>query len=508
MSDWTGGYVTDIGYTYGYYPELNPVRVKLAFLHNGLMFPHFGTACELGFGQGVSTNIHAAASATRWYGTDFHPSQAGFARELADASGADVHLYDEAFADFANRPDVPEFDYIGLHGLWSWISDGNREVIVDFIRRKLKVGGVLYASYNTFPGLSAFAPMRHLMTQHAEIIGAQGHGIVKRIDGALAFAEKLLATNPAYVRANSQIAEKFIKMKGQNRHYLAHEYFNRDWHPVHFATMAKALASAKVSYACSAHYPDHLDALNLRGEQRAFLHSVPDPMLRETVRDFMVNQSFRRDYWVKAPHKLSPLEQVEALRAERVVLAGHRPQSIVGALGEATTSDAINSPILDLLADHKAWTLSQIESGVRDKGVTFPQVVNAAMVLIGSGRVVAAQDDSVVAKARGQADRLNAHLNNRARSDNDVEYLASPITGGAIPVGRIEQLFLLAVRQGMKQPAEWAQTAWQIFGAQGQKFVKDGKVIEAAEENLAELTSEASNFADQKLPILKALLVA
>lgn len=36
MSDWTAGYVADIGYTYGYYTELNPLRVRLAFLNAGL----------------------------------------------------------------------------------------------------------------------------------------------------------------------------------------------------------------------------------------------------------------------------------------------------------------------------------------------------------------------------------------------------------------------------------------------------------------------------------------
>ena len=70
MSDWTAGYVADIGYTFGYYAELNPLRVKLAFLNAGLHFPEVGVACELGFGQGVSANIHAAASVTAWYGTD------------------------------------------------------------------------------------------------------------------------------------------------------------------------------------------------------------------------------------------------------------------------------------------------------------------------------------------------------------------------------------------------------------------------------------------------------
>ncbi len=213
MSDWTAGYVADIGYTYGYYAELNPQRVKLAFLNQGLVFPEVSTACELGFGQGLSSNFHAAASVTQWHGTDFNPSQAGFAQELAAASGASAKLYDEAFADFANRPDLPDFDYIGLHGIWSWISDENRQVIVDFIRKKLKVGGVLYISYNTLPGWASFAPMRHLMTEHAEVLGSEGRGIVSRIDGALDFAEKLLATNPLFSRANPLVADRLTKKK-------------------------------------------------------------------------------------------------------------------------------------------------------------------------------------------------------------------------------------------------------------------------------------------------------
>ena len=65
MSDWTAGYVTDIDYTYGYYVELNPLRLRLPFLKAGLVPPLTGTACELAFGQGVSTNLHAAASSAR-----------------------------------------------------------------------------------------------------------------------------------------------------------------------------------------------------------------------------------------------------------------------------------------------------------------------------------------------------------------------------------------------------------------------------------------------------------
>ena len=169
MNDWTAGYVADIDYVFAYHSELNPLRIRLALLSAGLAVPQIETACELGFGQGLSVNIHAAASPIRWYGTDFNPAQAAFAQEVANESGVDSHLFDQAFNEFCQRDDLPDFDYIGLHGIWSWISDENRAVIVDFVRRKLKVGGVLYISYNTSPGWAAMIPMRDILTQHAEV---------------------------------------------------------------------------------------------------------------------------------------------------------------------------------------------------------------------------------------------------------------------------------------------------------------------------------------------------
>ena len=109
------------------------------------------------------------------------------------------------------------------------------------------------------------------------------------------------------------------QIKGQNRQYLAHEYFNRDWRPLWFAEMVDQLAPAKLTYACSATYLDHINALNMTAEQHRFLGEITDPVFRQTVRDFVVNQQFRRDYWIKGPRRMAPLEQAEALRR----LKGH-----------------------------------------------------------------------------------------------------------------------------------------------------------------------------------------
>lgn len=508
MSDWTAGYVADIGYTFGYYAELNPLRVKLAFLNAGLHFPEVGVACELGFGQGVSANIHAAASVTAWYGTDFNPAQASFAQELSEVSGANAKLYDESFADFANRDDLPDFDYIGLHGIWSWISDENRGVIVDFIRRKLKVGGVLYISYNTQPGWAAMVPMRDLLTEHSDVMGRSGMGIVYRIDEALVYVDKLIATNPAYLRANPQIIERINKIKEQNRNYIAHEYFNKDWLPMPFSKMAEWLASAKVQFACSAHYLEHIDSINLTVEQQVLMQETPDAMFRQTVRDFMVNQQFRKDYWVKGARALTPLQRAEKLREQKIMLMLNRNDvslTVTGSLGEAKMTESIYSPILDILADHKAYTFGQIEQKVQDNNISFAQLNETILLLASTGVIASVQDDHVINKAKKTTEKLNVHIMNHARGSTDIAYLSSPVTGGGVMVNRFTQLFLLATHLGKKKPVDWAEFVWEILVAQGQKIVKNGEPLNTKEENIAELLIQANTFAEKQLPIFKAL---
>jgi hypothetical protein len=342
-------------------------------------------------------------------------------------------------------------------------------------------------------------------------MAAPGPGIVSRIDAALEFLDKLFAVNPLYARANPQIAPRLKKIKEQNRHYLAHEYFNRDWHPVPFAEMARVLEAAKLTYACSAHYLDHIDVLNLTAEQQKFLADIPDPMFRQTVRDFMVNQQFRRDYWVKGARRLGPLAQAEMLRKQHVILATPRadvPMKVTGSVGEANLQEAIYGPVLDTLSEHRPRTIGHIEQAVRGRNVTFAQVLQVVMVLGSGGHIWLIQDESMAAKAKGQAERLNARLMDKARASPDISFLASPLTGGGVAVRRFEQLFLLARSQGRKQPAEWAQYLWQVLSSQGQKILKDGKPLETAEQNLAELNEQAKTFAEKRLPVLRAFGVA
>jgi SAM-dependent methyltransferase len=511
--DWTSGYVTEIEYTYGYYRELCPALLRLACLSAG-MAPPAGKPLrylELGYGLGLSLNIHAAAVAGEFWGTDFNPTQVVQARSLADASGSGVKLFDDTFAEFAGRRDLPEFDIIALHGVWSWISDENSRLVVDIIRRKLRAGGIVYISYNCLPGWAPTLPLRHLMKLHADL-AAEATGMVAKLDGALAFAQEVIDSGAFYFRGNPAVGERLKQMTGYNRNYLAHEYFNEDWRVTAFSDVAKCLDKAKLTFVASAHLLDHVDTVNLTAEGDKLLASIKHPILRQSVRDYFVNQQFRRDVFIKGPHRLSALEQQEAMRADAFVLTTHPddvPMKVTGAIAEATLPEQVYRPVIEVLAEKgcSPKKVEQLAAHPKLKELTFSQMIQAILVLTGAEHVHPAQDSANSARTH-YCRALNRHLCERARGSGDILYLASPVTGGGVPVSRFHQLFLLASQLGKKSEAEQAAFAWALISKQGQRVVKDGKALESPEDNMAELTGIAHRFAAKRLPILRALEVA
>ncbi len=512
MDSWSEGYVAEVGYTHGYYPELNPLRLKLALLFSELAFPAVETACELGFGQGLSIATHAAASPVQWHGTDFNPAQASQALDLVRASGASARLRDEAFADYCHRTDLPDFDFIALHGIWTWVSEANRELIVAFLQHKLKPGGAVFMSFNTLPGWSTLAPVRRLMADHLAVATAPADGMGSRIDASLAFIDQVLAANPAFAASAADLSQRVSALKTLDKGYLAHEYFNRSWQPMYFSEVAEWMSRAKLGHACSARYLDHIDALNLTQAQRTLLGQIGDSTLRKTTRDFLANTQFRKDYWVKGARQLKPFEQLQALREQRVVLVTARSEvslSISAPTGEANLAPAIYSPLLDALADHRPRSLAELETLLAAGGVTLAQIGQAVMVLAGQGHVVPAHDEADIQACRTRTDALNLHLMHKARSSAEVTSLASPVTGGGVGVPRISQLFLLARRQGHADAEGWARFAWQVLASQGQALIgKDGKPMTSEADNMAQLAQQARSFADKQLPLLQALQVA
>ncbi|HEY5105801.1 MAG TPA: class I SAM-dependent methyltransferase [Caulobacteraceae bacterium] len=512
--DWTSGYVSEIDYTHGYYRELAPGLIDFALLLSGYEPPSRASMryLELGYGQGLSANIHAAAVPGEFWGADFNPAHAANAQALAERAQSKALFFDDSFADLNAREDMPAFDYLVLHGVWSWVSEDNRRAIVDIIRRRLKVGGAVYMSYNTLPGWAGAMPLRHMMTLHAETAGSDAQGVVGRIDGSIAFGAKLAEVGARYFAANSTAKARLDAIAGQNRNYVAHEYFNRDWAPMYFSDAHDWLSEAKLNYACAAGAMEQMDGFNLTPPQRELINTYPPGVLRETVRDYLLNQQFRRDLYTRGARRLSPLERVERLHEVRVALTVPAEQiryEVEAQLGKVTLKKDVYEPIVEALAaDHSApKRLSEIADSPKLAALPPGALIEGLAVLIGSGRAHPAQSDEEIEQVAPNCASLNGFLIERARIAGDVTWLASPVIGAGVAVGRFEQMFLGARAKGLKTPADWAKNAWDTLAKQNQSIIKNGEMLKTPEANLEELNVQAKALNDGRLSLLQRLRV-
>jgi Predicted methyltransferase regulatory domain len=312
------GYFTGIDYTAHYFRDLNPLRAEFTLLVEGLDTPPPGPCCELGFGQGVSLAMHAAGDTSRgWWGTDLMASHARHAQQLVSAAGVPATAADQSFADFCARTDLPQFAFIGLHGVWSWVSAANRALIADFLRRRLMPGGVVYLCYNVLPAWTPLLPLRSLMTDHERCMGTAAQPAADRVRAAAAFVDQVLSIDSPMVRNIPGMRAGFGKEAAKAPEYLLHEYMNRDWHHTTLVELAAQLEPAQLTWGTSTELLNRLENICLTPDQQKFLAGVSAPLLRESARDLFVGQGLRRDIFVRGARRLPSAEQTAPQPGDR-----------------------------------------------------------------------------------------------------------------------------------------------------------------------------------------------
>lgn len=506
MTD-AGGYVTEIAYTHGFHAQMAPGPMALALAARGIAPPDFSrpfTWCELGFGQGVNLALLAACFPQgRFFGNDILPAHVDGASSLAAAAGAaNLSVSRDGFADYLHA-DLPPMDVIALHGVWSWVGAANRANVVEFIRRHLKPGGIVYVSYNALPGWSHHLPLRHLMKAHLD---GDGGALADRIGRAVTFAGRVAGLGGGYFAATPSALARLEDLGERPAGYLAHEYFNRHWDPQHFSEVAGELAAAGLSFAAPALPSDHLDAHALPVPAREMLVGIADPLLRETVRDFLTNQPFRRDLFIRVDDgtggggtpvvagATGPHPALHRLPFAATGLSARVPGLARLPQGEMAVDRGLCVDLLDRLADGPAPAHALAVAAGQEVG----RVAEALLSLTALGLAAPALGDAAgVATAAAFTHRV---LELSAEGDT-VAVLASPVLGSGVETDRVERLFLLARHQGAP-PVEFA---WQVLDRRGERLLRDGRLITGPAENRAELADRWRRFGRDRLPILRAL---
>lgn len=504
---WNAGYVSEVDYIYGYFPELSPIRLKLALLSRGVSHdvsdsPNY---LELGFGQGISLNINAATSSGEFYGTDFNPSQAAYARQIARAAGKSVKIYDDAFEAFAARADLPQFDIIALHGIWSWISAEGRQAIVDVISDRLKPGGVLYVSYNAKPGWAPIEPLRHLLNIYST--KAATGNLLTRVEESLNFVQKVVDTNSGYFAQYPAIGKMINAIRALDRNYVSHEYFNRNWLPESFSEVSARMSEAKMDFAASANLIENVPGLGVPPHCQEILSGISDLALFETTRDYMVNRQFRRDIYVKGRRQMSSAEIVDRMHDYTFIALANReelPLDLTTAAGPATLREDIYRPVWQTLrsAPDGEMSFGALAEAVATKDVKRAQLAEVLFVLTGRGDVAPVTQSVTCDEDNRASIALNRELCRRSQYSAGVNNLAAPRIGGAVTVGRIQQLILLGMWEKVPNVEEAVlETLW----TQGERLMREGEVLQERDDNLAELRKLVAEVRELTIPMLQKL---
>ena len=463
---WSEGYRVHAGHRMLYNPGTGPTYAAHALRMAGYDPGPLDTCCEIGFGQGVALAVHQAAG-SQWWGADFMPEQVAHARHLAPGA----HLTDESIAQFCARTDLPEFDFVVIHGVWTWVSAANRAAVVDFLTRKLRPGGVLLLSYNTAAGWSSLLPLRDFLRRWIASCEPSGIGPVAAVERAVAAAQALFAAHSAYALHSPLAPAMLDRMADEGGTRIVQEWLGEHWELFHFRDLARSLEEAKLGFACQSGRLQQAPRLWLSAQQSRLLDAIGDPVMRESVQDLLTGQRHRRDYWVKGARRMGGAESALVRQAQRYVMVTP-PEQVelspdIPKAGRTMTRDA-TMPVLEALASGTPRALSEIERVAGRQGVEPPAVHDALMLLWDAGAVQPAQSDDRAEAARAGCAALNGRLLARAGQDTPVPFLANPVTGGAVAVSPLHQLFLQAERVGQGQPGRQAAYAAAALGQEAE----------------------------------------
>jgi SAM-dependent methyltransferase len=501
--DWKDGYITEVEYVHGVYRELGPAVLNFVLLLQSMEpvpLQQGFTYCDLGCGQGESINLFAACHPEgQFHAIDFNYAHIAGARNLARQASVDNATFWEAsFADL-DELDLPQFDFITLHGIYSWVGPENRQRIVDFLRGKLKPGGVVYVSYNSLPGWSTHAPLRQLLSSYAD---TQSGPLEERVERAIQFVGRLKDSNAAFFQANPSARDFFDYICTLPRNYVVHEFFNRDWTLFYHAEVVRNLSAARLNFVGSASFAENQDMLRFSAPLQKVVDEVADRVMRETVKDFSVGPLLRRDVFARGRQKITAAEQLDYV--DRTPFALVVPQAQIDRkalfpIGEVLFDRELYDPILSAL-EVKPQTLEQLlaqgDIGRFGKG----RVIEALMVLLSAECILPAVEPALYTLMTTR--RLNNAILERQIDNLEKKSLASPVVQSNIKVDWLERLLILCEIRENAQPQEFI---WERMQASGRMLAKDGKILETREENMAQLAQVIEIFRSQKLPLLRQL---
>lgn len=508
MTGWSHGYNVSTGYTYGFYRETAPDWIDYALALRGLEPPRRQGGApfrylELGSGQGFGLCLLAAANPEgEFLGIDFSPEHTAHARALAaDLKLTNVQFLEGDFAELGTAwpSEHGAFDYVVMHGIYSWVPQAIRRSIVAILAAATNPGAAVYVSFNTQPGWVSTLPLQHILSLIDQESPARG---MAAIQAGRDLFTKMEAAGSGVTRALPALKARLETIRNKPEAYLVQEYLHENWHPMWCSEVMKELAGAKLALGASATIAENLLPHVLPQAFQEVLAGREEPRLREDLIDCLINQSFRRDLYVRGVRRRNPGDRkwIGQYRFWRTNPADLPEEiSVPTGFGTVALKAAEVAPLMEAIGDgsRSLAELAALPAARKD-----PQLLRQTLVfLIHAGWLNCARREPVAASAAA----VNAAVAAVAAEGGPYRHLAAPVLGSAIPATDAELMMLdLHGRDRAGFEKAGGKLLAQSLARLGRKLGKDGKPLEG-EAEAAEMARISEQFRTRTLPAWRRL---
>ena len=188
------------------------------------------------------------------------------------------------------------YDYIIAHGFYSWVDEETKDNFLRLCKEHLGSNGILYMSYNTYPGWHKMDSVRALLEFANKDIDTLNHR--EKVRHGKTIASKLGTLMLEYDTVKTQQAS-FLQSLRQTLQkqdcYVGHDHLEPVNTPVYFHQCMDHMAEHGFTYLCDCDlnlsFPDVYDETLRTKLQDLAPH---DPLAREQYIDFMLNTAFRK----------------------------------------------------------------------------------------------------------------------------------------------------------------------------------------------------------------------
>ena len=187
-------------------------------------------------------------------------------------------------------PDYGKFDYIIVHGLYTWVPPVVREQILAVCKGSLQPQGIAYVSYDTFPGCYSRVMVREMMLFH----NRDFHDPHQQMQQAMTLLKLLANSRPEPEIYTKVLQDEFERMSKRSKEALYHDELAEVFQPVYFYQFMEHAQRHELQFLGEADFFE-MQTGGLTPQAKEVLDKISDDViLREQYLDFMRGRAFRK----------------------------------------------------------------------------------------------------------------------------------------------------------------------------------------------------------------------